>query len=133
MNTIRSRGVIPFGLAVAASPALAQQMSFADLGTNYADPEILQEQDLIVFQTGPDVWISELDPVTGLFTQGDGRNWLVASDATSLTIAKNGPEFGIDNQGWSVFYNTVTTTANGERVRINRATPTGPVGSPVLV
>ncbi|MEO0629275.1 MAG: hypothetical protein AAFY46_00925, partial [Planctomycetota bacterium] len=80
MNTIRSRGVIPFGLAVAASPALAQQMSFADLGTNYADPEILQEQDLIVFQTGTDVWISELDPATGLFIQGDEPVSAVALD-----------------------------------------------------
>ncbi|MEO1512691.1 MAG: hypothetical protein AAFU70_11510, partial [Planctomycetota bacterium] len=115
-------------LAVCVHAATSQQPSFIDLGNNYADHEILQEEDLMVFQTGSTAWIGRIDPATGAFVAGDGREWLVDSDISSLQTSRNGPEFGIDSGGWTVWYNT----NSGPRVRITRATPTGGFGSPFL-
>ncbi|MEN1705056.1 MAG: hypothetical protein AAGJ54_06020 [Planctomycetota bacterium] len=130
---MRSRGSLRLCLAVAAlssafqgTAALAQTVEVIDLGERYADPELLQEENLMVFQTGSAAWIGTIDPATGLFAEGDGRNWLVDPTISSLFDARNGPEFGLDRDGWSIFYNE---TVNG-RVVITRATPTGPFGSP---
>lgn len=122
-------------LAVAACHfgSAGQVLTFEDLGDNYADHEILQDgpqgTGLIVFQTNTDAWIGRLDPGSGLFAMAGGREWKVAEGISTLQVSRNGPEFGIDRDGWAVFYNVNV----GSRVLIERATPTGGFGSPFVV
>ncbi len=75
------------------------------LGSGYVDHEILQEENLMVYQGHKDIWLGQLDPKTGLFQSKNGRNILVDQDISSLRTARNGPEFGVDSSGWSIFYN----------------------------
>ncbi len=73
-------------------------------GTSYIDPETLQNQALVTFRTGNgDVWVGDLDPATGLFASGDGRDRLIDT-ASETGTGINGPEFGLDSDGWAVFY-----------------------------
>ncbi len=54
-------------------------------GEGYIDPEILQIDARMVFQTGGgDVWIAELDPATGLFLSTDGKDSLVDTGAAPI-------------------------------------------------
>ena len=79
-------------------------------GVSYADPEILNNDgNKITFQASPGrIWVADLNPVTGEFVSGTGDDplvdTLVDTGATPLTITNNGPEFGRDAHGWSVFY-----------------------------
>ncbi len=119
-------GAASVGVAAChASNAIAGPLSYVDLGDNYADHEVHQDEGLIVFQTNADVWVGRLDACTGLFVAGAGREWRVAQNASPLQISRNGPEFGIDADGWSIFYNTNV----GPRVLIDRAVPLGGFGS----
>ena len=90
-------------------------------GTSYVDPEILQSENLMVFQSAGDVWLTELSPETGGFVQPDGQEILVDQEIASLTLSKNGPEFGISEDGWSIYYNKLL----GSDVQIFRADVTG--------
>lgn len=91
-----------------------------------ADHEIYPELGLIVYQSGPDVVLAELDARTGRLANGAGADWHVDTGADPLSISKNGPEFGIDRDGWSIFYNR---QVDG-RSQVWRATPSraGPDG-----
>jgi hypothetical protein len=74
-------------------------------GFQYIDPEILSSEDLMTFQDpSGSVWIGRLDPASGLFRAADGRDVLMDRGALSLRESYNGPEFGVDAGGWSLFY-----------------------------
>ncbi|MEM6569138.1 MAG: hypothetical protein AAF957_12040 [Planctomycetota bacterium] len=90
-------------------------------GTSYLDPEIHPERPEMVFQMAGDVWVGALDPGTGLFVSATGQDVFV-DRAASLTVARNGPEYGLDRDGTAIFYNRNDV---GGRVRIWRATPLG--------
>ncbi len=71
----------------------------------YIDPEILSSANKMAFQTGLGaIWLAELDPYTGGFTSGDGLDVLIDTGATPLLTSFNGPEFGVDAQGWFLVY-----------------------------
>jgi hypothetical protein len=75
-------------------------------GVSWIDPEILNSHNKMGFQAGGSgiIWIGDLDPLTGLFVNS-GTDLFIDNGATALSTSKNGPEFGISANGWSVFYN----------------------------
>jgi catechol 2,3-dioxygenase-like lactoylglutathione lyase family enzyme len=80
-------------------------------GISYADPEYLSEVNRMVFQTGgtgvQEVWIAELNPLTGLLRSATGKDLLVDTGAAKIGPqfdTTNGPEWGLDSEGGAVFY-----------------------------
>ena len=79
----------------------------------------------MVFQALDGIWLGELDPDTGLFVNDGGKDTFVDT-ASSVLQAKNGPEYGLDAGGTTIFYNkTVTLPGQDPLLRVWRATPTG--------
>ena len=87
-------------------------------GHPYLDPEILSEYGLVTFidREKPDaprrIWVGTLDPMTGLFKSGHGRDILIDTGHTDLRFTHNGSEWALDRNGWSVVY---TKEVNGVR------------------
>ncbi len=88
-----------------------QEVPVGAPGVAYLDPEILSPADRLVFQTLQDgiqrVWIAELDSSDGLFMSANGFDLLVDSGVATLgprQRTNNGPEWGVDTGGASVFY-----------------------------
>jgi len=73
-------------------------------GTSYVDHEIHPTRPEIVFQSFGRVYVGALDPATGGFVSGDGRDIDVDAVA-SLLQSRNGPEYGLDADGVALFYN----------------------------
>lgn len=74
-------------------------------GASYIDPEIHDEANKLAFQTNAGViWLSNLDPATGKLVSADGKDLLINTGAEPLINSFNGPEFGVDENGWAVFY-----------------------------
>ncbi len=74
-------------------------------GAGYIDPEFYPEENLVAFADGfKRAWIGYLDPLSGDFLSGDGRDLLVDTDLVELAVSFNAPEFGVDQAGWSLFY-----------------------------
>lgn len=92
-------------------------------GESYADHEIHPSLPEMVFQSEGEVWVGALDPDTGRFVSATGKDVFVDT-ISSLALSKNGPEYGVDAGGTSIFYNR---TGPGSVLRIWRATP-GPLG-----
>jgi hypothetical protein len=88
-------------------------------GLSYADHEIHPTRDEMVFQSLGAIYVGQLDPVTGLFANGDGRDAFVDS-VTPLTAARNGPEYGLDAAGDAIFYNKTNATGG---IDVWRAAP----------
>lgn len=72
---------------------------------DYADPEVHPTLPQLVFQSGGSIWIGDVDPATGNFVTPSGQDVLVADDAMNVIAARNGPEYGYDAGGYSIFYN----------------------------
>ncbi|MFW5707585.1 MAG: hypothetical protein ACOC12_06675, partial [Bacteroidota bacterium] len=61
----------------------------------YIDPEVNMPSELLGFQlANGDIWIGELDKLTGLFKSEDGLDFKIGEDAAPLIETFNGPEFG---------------------------------------
>jgi hypothetical protein len=71
---------------------------------SYIDPEIQPGGNWMAFQVGDEVWLGELDPLTGLFRSASGRDVRLDTDVAPMRETFNGPEFGVDSAGWSVYY-----------------------------
>jgi len=91
-------------------------------GISWIDPELLQSYNKMAFQVGGTgtIWIGDIDPLTGLFVN-NGTDLFIDNNATSLTTSFNGPEFGVDSNGWSLVY----TKANGQTPQAWRAVVNG--------
>jgi hypothetical protein len=77
----------------------------------YFDPEFLSEVNRMVFQTSANgvhqVWIAELNPLTGLLVSATGKDLLVDTNVATIgpnADTTNGPEWGLDREGAAVFY-----------------------------
>jgi catechol 2,3-dioxygenase-like lactoylglutathione lyase family enzyme len=77
----------------------------------YFDPEFLSEVNRMVFQTSANgvqqVWIAELNPLTGLLVSATGKDLLVDTDVAAIGPqfdTTNGPEWGLDREYAAVFY-----------------------------
>ncbi|MFP4148553.1 MAG: BPSS1187 family protein [Nitriliruptoraceae bacterium] len=74
-------------------------------GGSWIDPEVQDVGDALVVtwqQPGGVVRVAEIDPATGLLV--DGSAVTVATDAAPLGRTFNGPEIGLDAQGWTLTY-----------------------------
>jgi hypothetical protein len=75
------------------------------LGKSYVDVEFYSEANLATFvDEQRQAWLASLDPLTGDFVSADGRETLIDQGLTPLMISFNGPEFGVDAHGWSLYY-----------------------------
>lgn len=93
------------------TPSTGDALRMNPPGLSYIDPEVLSEADLVTFQDQLQrVWLAELDPLTGAFAVADGQDVLVDTQASPPAQTNNGPEFGIDADGWAVFYNKPVNT-----------------------
>lgn len=96
-----------------------QPYRLSPLGRSYADPEFLQSEGLVAYQTEADeVYLAKLDPVSGEFIHPLGQDYALAIEAAPVGETFNGPEFGVDSNGWAVFF---TSKASGAE-QIHRAT-----------
>lgn len=74
-------------------------------GASYIDPEIFNLENMLSFQSSTgDVWLANIDSLTGLFISHAGLDLLIDMGAVPLLISMNGPEFGFDSLGWAIFY-----------------------------
>ncbi len=72
---------------------------------SYLAPEFLPGGSRVAFLDGVNtLWLGELDPVTGLFVSGHGRDLSVDSGLASLASAADGPEWGFNSSGPALFY-----------------------------
>lgn len=72
---------------------------------SYTDPEFISGENYAAFvDENRQIWLATLDPVTGAFISLDGKDIFVDDDITPLRISFNGPEFGVDSNGWALFY-----------------------------
>lgn len=99
--------LIPIGLQ--ADPAAAQSNAarvetLSPSGQAYIDPEIMPGGDYLTYQSEGNIYLAELNPDNGLFANPPGQDILVDSGATPPIETFNGPEFGIDREGWALYY-----------------------------
>ncbi|MFW5748584.1 MAG: BPSS1187 family protein [Chloroflexota bacterium] len=73
-------------------------------GESAVDPEILPGGHLLTYQADSGVYLARLDPATGLFVNPGGKDILVDTGAARPLETFNGPEFGIDMDGWALYY-----------------------------
>jgi hypothetical protein len=74
-------------------------------GYSFIDPEFLSSEHKMAFQMGNgQVWLADLDSITGLLSSPTGLDLLIDIGATPLVTSFNGPEFGVDSNGWSLVY-----------------------------
>lgn len=93
------------GTSTGTAPYVEQLISMGPTGAAYPDPEILQPESLMTFQTlDGRIWVAELDQVTGDFVSADGKDVLIDTRGAPMGFTYNGPEFGINAQGWSLYY-----------------------------
>ncbi len=87
--SVQSRKAVPMGVP----------------GGSYVDPEFCSNENLAAFTDEQgQIWLAMLDPLTGTFISPDGKDILVDDKTTPLRISFNGPEFGVDRNGWALFY-----------------------------
>lgn len=65
------------------------------------DPEFLQDQDLVIYQSGTNVLVRDVDPATGAFT---GLPVTAATNLAPITTSRKGPLFGWDANGAGIYY-----------------------------
>lgn len=83
-------------------------------GDLLSDPEFNDEQHRVTYWDystpgNVKVYVGELDPKTGLFRNPSGRDYLIAEHVSPFFRdgkwwAHNGPEWGRDQRGWSVYF-----------------------------
>ena len=84
---------------------LVNAVSIGLPAVRYIDPEFYAQEDLVAFSDGQRrAWLGELDPLTGDFVSADGKDILIDFDLTRLATSFNGPEFGLDQDGWALYY-----------------------------
>lgn len=72
---------------------------------DYVDPEFSSATRQVVYQTRTlDIWIGDIDPLTGLFVTESGRDLHVDSGVEPLATTMQGPEWGRCGAGVSVYY-----------------------------
>ena len=87
---------------------------------SYADPEVHPERPELVFQSNGLIWTGALDPDTGRFALARHGKDQCVDTVSSLFATRNGPEYGLDQDGWAIFYNK---SEGGGVEQIWRATP----------
>jgi hypothetical protein len=90
--------------AVRDEAAEIDDAPFADRLSPVIDPEFLPGTNLVTHQDrGNTVWVSEVDPLTGLLKPSEFDRLVAASVATVKT-SWQGPEWGLDASGPSIYF-----------------------------
>lgn len=109
----------PSAVAVSIREGKAGRMGVS--GRSYIDPELYAGENLMAYaDEAGRIWLANLDD-SGNFVSNSGRDVLIDEDISPLRISFNGPEFGVDRQGWALFYNKDVN----EVIQVWRATVTG--------
>jgi len=117
--------LITLGVQTKQESKIADAIKIGDSSLGYIDPEFYSELNLVVFaDSRMDAWLSSLDPKTGDFISTEGRDIHIDSGLTPLRLSFNAPEFGVDKNGWSLYYTKdlngipqiFRATINGENV-----------------
>ncbi len=105
---LRSLAVLAPCMLVAAAqaqPFVIDDIALGQPEVSYIDPEFLPEFHRACWQDELGrLWIGQLNPVTGVFVSPAGRDVQVDSDLPSIAASLNGPEWGRDVSGVSLFY-----------------------------
>lgn len=82
-----------------------QDVRIGTADTQYVDPEFSSAARQMVFQSRVgSVWVGDIDPKTGLLLNPSGKDQLLATGAAPLISTAQGPEFGRDSTGISVYF-----------------------------
>lgn len=78
----------------------------SDPGSSLPDPEFEPVSQRITWQSmnGSELWVADIDPVTGDFVPLNGRGAYVDVAVGPIAIGKNGPEWMVDGAGAQVVY-----------------------------
>lgn len=105
------------GLSVLRGAGLAQSSSYIDLrigdpNVTYLDPEFWPAGQMMLWQEqfNGQVWVCQVNPEDGTMIPPDGKGQPMGF-AAPITQTYNGPEFGLSQQGLSVFYTGVSPNA----------------------
>jgi hypothetical protein len=101
-----------------------------DAAWAYLDPEISPLPDdprLAFLDYSLDVWVGTVDPLTGLFRSGHGRDVRLGRASAFGTRMVNGPEWGLDAEGSAIFFTAADASGTGQ---VWRASP--PFDAPAL-
>ncbi len=111
------------GEVATTAPPVEADVRLGPPGADYQDTELLTGANLMSFTDTPsrEGWVARIDPATGTFVSDDGHDLLVDTDIAVFGETLNGLDFGLDAQGWSVFY----TKAADSTLQVWRATRQG--------
>lgn len=75
-------------------------------GASMPDPEFDTVHHRVVWQSidGDELWVADVDPVSGAFLPADGRGTLVDTNVAPIGLARNGPEWVQTAAGAHVLY-----------------------------
>ncbi|MEW6085732.1 MAG: hypothetical protein AB1607_14160 [Chloroflexota bacterium] len=105
-----------------ASAPIRNSVKMGNSPLGYIDPEFYSALNLVTFADADmNAWLAALDPQTGGFVSPDGRDIFIDSDLTPLRVSFNAPEFGVDKNGWALYF---TKDVNGVP-QVFRATVSG--------
>lgn len=100
--------------AVAVPTPISTAVNAVKMGNSplgYIDPEFYSALNFVTFADADmNAWLAALDPQTGDFVSSDGRDIFIDRDLTPLRVSFNAPEFGVDKNGWALYY---TKDVNG--------------------
>jgi hypothetical protein len=87
-------------------PFVVDDQTVSAQGGSLPDPEFEQGSSRIVWQDdqGLEVWVADIDPLTGAVVPSDGRGELVDTGVTTIGWGKNGPEWVLGATGSMVTY-----------------------------
>ena len=90
--------------AVRDQAAQVDDVPFADRFSPIIDPEFLPGTNLVTHQDRENrVWVSEVDPLTGLLRPAEFDR-LVAENIATVKTSWQGPEWGLDASGPSIYF-----------------------------
>ncbi|MFP4358078.1 MAG: serine hydrolase domain-containing protein [Puniceicoccaceae bacterium] len=88
----------------AARPERVPALPIGEPDSGWIDPEVNPVGNEMAFQTSDGrIWLGLLDEKSGGLIPGSLET--AATEATPLLISWNGPEFAVDDSGWSLIYN----------------------------
>lgn len=88
----------------AARPERVPALAIGEPDSGWIDPEVNPVGNEMAFQTSDGrIWMGLLDEASGGLIPGSLET--AATGATPLLISWNGPEFAVDDSGWSLIYN----------------------------
>ena len=99
--------LVAFATAAAAHAGgfVIDDVILGDPTISYVDPEFLPDFNRACWQDNAGrLWVGQIDANTGLFVSPDGQDLVLDTDLPNIGESFNGPEWGRDLMGASLFY-----------------------------